>query len=462
MTKPGTHLTEVLRRAGMNPRQLAAAVNARLEARGLSARRIDPTAPYSWVRLGYKPYDPLPEVVAAVLSEHLGRPISVEQLWPHAEGVGTVVGAVSGLAHCTNAEDVVAALSELTLSSASLHGEVSAATGPDLAAAVLDGIATVVSLTRRNTNRDRVLPAQVALIASHVAALRRLDDRHGGGVLSLRYVTSELRNVLDLVRSADYDATVGPELMAIVADLAQLVGWVHFDAHRYGAAERYLLLSARVARALEDRGRMANTVGMLVYISAFAGHGSQAVNIAEAAAEICPSDPALRARISGRVATAAAAAGDQRGFQAASEEARELLRQAREAPSYLYYLEPEQLAAEAGQALVVLAEQATVYRKALLREAVALLAPISAAGQRPDYPRSALLHGAFLTRAYLLQGELEAAVSAAREAITRLTQVQSLRGIACLRQLRPAFARRSRSPVVSEFLPEFDMALSPT
>lgn len=68
-----------------------------------------------------------------------------------------------------------------------------------------------------------------------------------------------------IVQYADYERDIGGRLMKIVSDLAQLVGWVQFDAGRYGAAERYLLLSERVARAAGDLGRAANAIGMLSY-----------------------------------------------------------------------------------------------------------------------------------------------------------------------------------------------------
>jgi len=53
--------------------------------------------------------------------------------------------------------------------------------------------------------REYVPLQQAELIASHVAALRRLDDRYGGGALSLRYVSAELRSVIDLVEYANYE-----------------------------------------------------------------------------------------------------------------------------------------------------------------------------------------------------------------------------------------------------------------
>jgi hypothetical protein len=296
-----------------------------------------------------------------------------------------------------------------------------------------------------------------------------LDDRHGGGALSLRYVGAELRSVLDLVSYANYEPKVGRQLLTSVADLAQLLGWLQFDSGHYGAAERYLLLSVSVCRALDAYDRAANAIGMLGYVSAFAGHGTQALHVVEAAQRECPRpDPLLRARLLGREATAAAADGDIGRFRRASSEAMNLLAgyRPKDTPSFLYYLAPEQLAAEAGQGLVVLATQISASRKHLLSEAVgtlttavAWLAQPGEAQQDHHYPRSALLHSTFLARAHLMQGDLEHGVEATRYALGRLDEVQSPRGRAFLRELRPTLARRARSPLVADLLPDFDKAL---
>ncbi|GAA2455927.1 hypothetical protein GCM10010191_89040 [Actinomadura vinacea] len=465
MAKEPSPLAEALRRAEMNPRQLATEINRWLDGRRLGDRRIDLTAPYSWVRQGYKPYDPIPSVAAAVLSERLGTLVTVDELWPdRRRDGGPVLTAMGGLEGHVTPDGNLTALAELASRSAGAHAEVTPATGPDLTAAVHQGLRVTFQWSKQNSHRDRVLQPQIDVIAAHVTALRKLDDQHGGGALSLRYITGQLRSVLDLVRSADYEPAIGRQLLTIVADLAQLVGWVHFDAGRRGAAERYLLLSERVAVGLGEPGRAVNAIGMLSYVSAFAGHGADAVNICAAAERSCPASPVLQARVFGRNATAYAAVGDVSGFRNASDTARNLLskRVLGDVPGYLYYLEPEQLVSEAGQALVVLAERTLVGRRALLREAIALLTPNAEIGARPGYPRSALLHGAFLTKAHLLNGDLDAAVDAARAALTRLPEVQSIRGITYLRDLRSAFARRRRSEVVSDFLPEFDAALPRT
>ncbi len=250
-------------------------------------------------------------------------------------------------------------------------------------------------LSRHRSEREYVPPQQADLIASHVAALRRLDDRHGGGALSLRYVGAELRSVIDLVEYANYEPQVGRQLLTIVADLAQLLGWLQFDSGRYGAAERYLLLSVGVCRSLGTPDRAANAIGMLGYVSAFAGHGVEALRLVDAASRECARpDPILRARLLGREATAAAADGDLDRFRRASDGAMQLLIKYRtqEAPPFLYYLAPDQLAAEAGQGLVVLAERTTAHRKRLLNEGIdTLTAAVARLGPAYRGPATAAL-----------------------------------------------------------------------
>jgi hypothetical protein len=367
-------------------------------------------------------------------------------------------------------DDFVRELSQLATIAPTPRSPIEDASGADLTAAVLDQLRGAVLVARNRAGHDYVLAEQVDLIAAHITALRRLDDRHGGGALSLRYVTAELRNVVDLVEYTNFDVSTGRQLLTIVADLAQLLGWLHFDSSRYGSAERYLLLSIGICRALGATDRAANAIGMLSYVSAFSGHGTEAVRLAEAAAAECrPTDPLLRARLLGRDATAAAADGDLGRFRRSADRAAELLDRSRspDSRSFLYYLSPMQLAAEAGQGLVVLAERTTANRDRLLGEgidrltdAVAAMITADQSGGGPPYARSGLLHLTFLARAHLLRSDLPEAVAVMRTGLGLLPLVQSPRGRSYLRRLRPLLARRARSSVVSEFLPEFDAALS--
>jgi hypothetical protein len=414
----------------------------------------------------------VPDVAAAVLSERLGCEVIPAQLWPgRSEPAGFIRGATHDLDSIHRVDDLVHELGQLGLIAATPQSPIAEASGIDLNATVMDQLKGTTVTARTRAGHDYVLPEQIDLISAHVAALRRLDDKHGGGALSVRYVSAELRSVAGLVEYASYDKESGRRLLTIVADLAQLLGWLCFDSSRYGAAERYLLLSLGVCRALDARDRAANVIGMLSYVSTFAGHGPQAVRLAEAATRECgQGDPILRARLLGREATAAAADGDLARFRRQSQEATELLQRHAtcDAPSFLYYLTSDQLAAEAGLALVVLAERTTANRSRLLAEAaealrgpVAVLAAPDPGAGAPAYPRSALLHTTFLVRACLLGGDLEEAVEAMRTGLNLMAHVQSPRSRAYMRSLRSAMSRRSRSPVVREFLDEFDAASSP-
>jgi len=326
----------------------------------------------------------------------------------------------------------------------------------------MDGLVHEPSPITTALGNERVLPPMMDLLDGHIAALRRLDDRQGGGALSLRYVTNELQGVLDLVRCSSYTAAIGRRLYASVANLAQLAGWMHFDAGETGSAQRYFLLGLRAARAAEDQACAANILGMLAYQAAHSALPVEAVRLAEAAGDSARTlDVVTQARIAGRLATAHAAAGDVYAFRAASDRARALLEtgQPEDGPEFLYYLNAEQLAAESGQALVELATQHPDRRDDLLAEAAELLRPLSSVGPREDYQRSALLHGCYLTQAHLLRGDLQSACATLRTALPRIAGVQSGRCSALLQKIRRTLQQRKRSKYVATVLPELDRAL---
>src|SRR6266581_4489666 len=81
-----TQLADLLCLAEWGPRQLVTAINSRLSSQGRDRLRLDPTAGYSWVRRGFRPRPPVPDVAAAVLTERLGYTVTVAQLWPGRPG----------------------------------------------------------------------------------------------------------------------------------------------------------------------------------------------------------------------------------------------------------------------------------------------------------------------------------------------------------------------------------------
>jgi len=401
--------------------------------------------------------------VADILGDRTGTVYAEGDLWPAHPALSSGSGtAEAGLRPSWTPADTATALAELAATSATDRMRISAVRGTELITVALDGTQTHTGALRSMVSGERVGPPMADLIADHIAGLRRLDDRQGGGTLSLRYVAGELHNVLELLRGGSYGDDIGRRLFASAAELAQLAGWMSFDAGAAGAAQRFFLLGVRAATLARDDPTAANILGMLSYQAAHSGQPAESVRLAEAAERLAGrSGPGVQARAAGRLATAHAAAGDLYAFREAAERARTLLgrRLVEGEPAALYYLSPEQLSAEAGQALVGLAAVSPGHAQRLLGEAVELLGPLTSAGLREDYQRSALLHGSYLALAHLRRRDLEAAAAATAAAAQRLPGVVSHRCHMLLGQLRQGLARRKRNAWAADAVEHLDAVL---
>ena len=472
MSEARMSLAELLRLADWGPRQLVTAINSRLSSQGRDRLRLDPTAGYAWVRRGFRPRPPIPDVAAAVLTERLGFTVTAAQLWPgREEAGGPRRSAADDLDGVTHIDDFVRELSQLSTTAATPQSPIADASGADLTAAVLDQLRGAVLVARNRAGHDYVLPEQVDLISSHVAALRRLDDRHGGGALSLRYVTAELRSVVDLVEYASYGPKVGKRLLTIVADLAQLLGWLHFDSSRYGAAERYLLLSVGSAgrSARPTAPPMPSACSVTSRRSPGTAHrrsGSpkqQRANAERAILFCAPGSWAGRPRLLRPTATLRGSAASRRKPPACCSAADRVTPR-----SFLYYLTPEQLAAETGQGLVVLAERTTVNRSRLLSEAIeALSGAVSVHGGAGPCRRWALLSTLGAAARHFPRPRLPSARRAGRgrDGDANGAGPAGAGAVAAWPELSAGAAACAGPPVafllVREFLDEFDEASSP-
>ncbi|MGW2850416.1 carph-isopro domain-containing protein, partial [Streptomyces sp. NPDC001274] len=74
--EPNAVLTGCLDELGWSPKALARKLN-----RVFGAGTVAESAPYHWRDAGSLPRSPLPTMAAYVLSQELGRPVSVAELW---------------------------------------------------------------------------------------------------------------------------------------------------------------------------------------------------------------------------------------------------------------------------------------------------------------------------------------------------------------------------------------------
>jgi hypothetical protein len=451
-------LAEALELAGWSPRDLVRAINPRLNAMGQPG--MDPTAGHGWLRGGMPRSPAVRDLAAVVLSQATGRSYTSGQLWgrDHPAPEPRATEELLGPMPLQNVLTVASAWTSGTIEPALARP----ASAGHLTAAVWDATRQPPVPSAAGRGSDYVPPEYVDMLEEQLASLRRLDDRAGGGPLSQRHARIALHEAVTLVNTGRYSAATGNRLLRHAAGTAQLAGWLSFDARLDPAAHRYLLLAIRIARAAGDTDTVANALGMLAYQHAASQSPDTALRFAHAAVEqSARSVPVVRARAWGRLATAFASAGDLPGFQRSIDQCRHYLSQRRpDDPPSLYYLTPQQVDAECGQALVDLAQRAPGRRPALLAEAAGLLTPIAGQGAAAGYRRSGLLHGIHLIRASVTARDAEATAHWATVVAGQIPHVQSIRCRSLLGEVSSRSRRQLAAAGRGDALEAVDEALS--
>ncbi|MBI1758959.1 MAG: hypothetical protein HYR62_07005 [Actinobacteria bacterium] len=459
-------LTAHLVEAGLTPRTLAREMN-RLFGPGTLAE----TAPYYWRDAGGVPRTPLPALTAYTISRHIGRVITVTDLWPGLTGTveaTLVLPASAGMdgpwnLHTTMliAEDwLLGGLVDrrifLSVSGATLIHAVSAYLGAQDHAS--GGMSAAASA-------DDPLVDQ---IEASIPRLQLLDDERGGAA-GLSYVGAQVRAVLLVLREGGNTDATTRRLLVALADLTQLAGWKAFDADQQGLAQRYFFTGLRAARDAGYRAMEAHILADLAFQAASLGDTADGLTLGAAAWRTADrSTPSVQASVLSRLAYANAAAGRVDDCERAWSRARERLavRQPDRDPAWMYYLTDNHLDCQAGYAMILAGRQtvangAATDGRALLRKGEALLRT-GAYARHPNepYQRRALYEGAWLALGYTAHGKLDDACAAVRMALPRLDQVRSPRSVALLSTLAGEMRRRKRNQAVADLLPELETALA--
>ncbi|OZV84663.1 hypothetical protein CA850_02160 [Micromonospora echinospora] len=272
--------------------------------------------------------------------------------------------------------------------------------------------------------------------AGWLAGLRRLDDLSSGADLT-GLGASRLGRVARAVRLA------GPSgrrrLLPVLAEAAQLAGWLAADAGDPAGGLTAYRLGLRAATAAGDRMLAGHVLGSASHLLAGVGDPSGALSLARAAyTGAGPGAPAgLRAVLLHRVALAAALDGRHATAGQALAAARRVAdrHDPRREPPWLYWLDPTELAAMTGRTLTVLG-------RPLRAE------PLLRAGCRPGQPRATAVYGGWLARAYLDLGEVEQACAVAGEALLAAVRSGSVRAAGHLAEVGRRLAAQRAEPAV--------------
>ncbi len=427
---------------------------------------VSSTTGYKWLRGHVSRSAAVRDIVGVVLSEVTGHRYTTAELWgdAYASARSTGTGETEELLGPLPLESVLRTASAWTSGTAEpalLHP----ADDERLTSAVWDATRQApAQMLTGHGGGEFVAPEFVDMLDEQLAALRRLDDRTGGGPLSQRQARIALHDSLTLIHEGHYTAATGNRLLRHAAGAAQLAGWMTFDAGLAPASHRYQLLAIRIARAAGDTTTVSNALGMLAYQHAADGNPTLALRFAHAAVEHSQGGlPLVQARAWGRLATAQAAAGNLDDFRRATDQCRHLVHKRHsDDPPSLYYLTPQQIDAESGQALVDLAAHLPGKRSVLLREAASLLTPIAGQGPTTGFRRSGILHGIHLVRASIGARNAEATARWITALADHVPHVQSLRCRALLKAVRVRAGNPLRAAGRTDALEAIGRALSRT
>jgi tetratricopeptide (TPR) repeat protein len=257
-------------------------------------------------------------------------------------------------------------------------------------------------------------------VKARTSHLRRMDDVIGGRD-SFAIVTREVDATAALLREGNLTEPTRAALLAALAELCQLAGWVLDDAGRHEHAIPYYVVGARAAECAEDRPLAADLLSTLSYSRANAGHATDAVLLAKSAAITGESHapPVGRALLWDRAAWAHAKNGDADLCLRALEAAEEAFARADEdeRPTWAYWLDPRELAVLAGRCLTELDQPDGA--EPLLLDALA--------GYDATHVREVALYRSWLGEAYAKVGDVERGCAETMRVLDAMEGVNSAR-----------------------------------
>jgi transcriptional regulator with XRE-family HTH domain len=269
-------------------------------------------------------------------------------------------------------------------------------------------------------------------LAARLADLRALDDELGGtAVLELaRAELGWLSAQAARVETSDVDQCA---LWGLVAEAARLCGWAMLDAGLSAAAQAHYVLALRCTADVGDGLAGANVLAGMSFQAMLDGQVADALNLLDVAEQRAGrgGSPRLSALLATRRARAHARGGDARACGLALHGAEQALDQAGDGsdePSWIYFFDAAELAAQSGACWVDLGRPGNA--RPVLDAALAGLAP--------QYVRDRSIYLVRSAQAHLHSGELPAACDELTRAVNLVGQTGSVRSIATIRQARHA------------------------
>ncbi|WAZ25107.1 hypothetical protein STRCI_006577 [Streptomyces cinnabarinus] len=437
-------LASALKESGCSYASLALRVNDLGHRQGLDSN-YDKTSVTRWLQ-GQQPRGETPGLIAAVLSERLGRAVSPADLGFQRDQQRPVAGR--SLVYDEDVAEALHTLAELG--------------STDISRRSLLGPAPFVVGALANPQREWLLwlledqdggrPTRVSdggpveQVHAMIALFDQMDNHYGGAGVRTSIVHYLATEVVPMLQRR---GTPPPEqrlLYAAAARLAAMAGWSSYDAAEYGLAQRYMTQALRLCAESRDRVLGGQILAGLSHLATNLGRPDEGVSLARAGIATAKGagSPLGLMRLHAMSARGHAAQGDAgRAGEALRRAERQLgaSRGADQESPWVRFLDDHYLAAESALCFRDLGLAAQAERTAS-----------DSVNANADRRRRQAISRSVLATAHLQQNRLDEAIGTASEALDTLTTVHSERSVQALRDFRKRLDSRRHEPLVHEFV----------
>ncbi|MFD4690825.1 hypothetical protein [Streptomyces sp. NBC_00683] len=277
--EPNTRLSDLFGLAGWSKGELARMVNRQAAAMGHLQLATDTSRVRRWIDMGESPRDPVPEVLAALFTERLGRVVTIEDLGfgrrgrvgkrqntgteknpdglPWApERTAAVLTEFTGMDLMLNRRGLVSAGAALAAGSAITGAMYDWLHSDPAPAAKASGLNDPMYADAAGFDRYEAAPIgseEIEALERSVEVFRAWDASRGGG-LQRKAVVGQLNEVGGMLAYHHPDH-LQRRLWGVAANLAVLAGWMSHDVGLEPTAQKYFVIAAHAAREGGDRPR---------------------------------------------------------------------------------------------------------------------------------------------------------------------------------------------------------------
>ncbi|MET8682458.1 Tat pathway signal protein [Streptomyces sp. NPDC004647] len=297
------HLALWIAATGLSHGEIARRIAAAAKAQGHRQIAPDATRIRRWTD-GEKPRPPVPALLAGVLSEAIGRPLTPGDLGltttsPELESIQLPLlteAAAQTLAGWTQMDLFMNRRDTLKL-----------ALGTTLILAaerMLGGTARALNSKTKGFDSDTVTALE------EVTAFFTKADASKGGGLYRSAIVAQLAEVARRIQDG-VPGSLKTRVFSATADLAALAGWVSHDGGRCPVAQRYWSYGVYAAGEVGQRDRGVEIVTRMSHQMIYLGHLQDALGLLGVAAKKARM-PAVKALVSSQTGRVHAALGDER------------------------------------------------------------------------------------------------------------------------------------------------------